>query len=273
GTGRGFFSSLFDVGALGFEHLAVGFVGAQRLLVGQQEVTGVTVLHGDDVTDVAQLLDTFEENDLHGFSPLLHEVGQQAQMTGALDRLTQFTLLLGGNGGDAAGNDLATFGHEALKQADVLIVDLGSVLAREGAALAATEKCTSHGSSLLAFAATAALAIVLAHLDRGTSFQFIDANGDEADDVLVDADLTLQLGGDAGGGFNVEHHKVSLAVALDLVGEVLETPGFGLGDLAPVGFNDLGGGGGQRINLRLAQILAGQEHVLIESHGSFLFIH
>ena len=58
-----------------------------------------------------------------------------------------------------------------------------------------------------------------------------------------------------------------LAVALDLVGEVLEAPGFGLGDLALSGFNDLGGGGGQRINLRLAKVLASQEHVLIESHG------
>ena len=33
---------------------------------------------------------------------------------------------------------------------------------------------------------------------------------------------------------------------------------------------DLGGGGGQRIDLRLAEVLASQEHVLILSHGSFL---
>jgi hypothetical protein len=77
----------FDAGAVGFEDLAVGFVGAQRLLVGQQEVTGVTVLDVHDVADGAQLLDAFEENDLHGSSPLLDEVGQQPHVAGALDGL------------------------------------------------------------------------------------------------------------------------------------------------------------------------------------------
>jgi hypothetical protein len=55
-----------------------------------------------------------------------------------------------------------------------------------------------------------------------------------ADDVFVDRGLALQLGDDAGGGIDVEQHEVRLAVALDLVGEVLEAPGFGLGDLALV---------------------------------------
>src|SRR3546814_7531862 len=55
-----------DLGAGRFEHLFVGGVRTQRLLVGQQVVTRVTVLHGDDVADGAQLLDPFEENDFHG---------------------------------------------------------------------------------------------------------------------------------------------------------------------------------------------------------------
>jgi hypothetical protein len=63
-----------------------------------------------------------------------------------------------------------------------------------------------------------------------------------------------------------------LTVALDLVGEILEAPGLGLDDLALVGFDDLGGGGGQRIDLRLAQILACQENVLVKRHGGFLYL-
>src|SRR5262245_33248663 len=75
---------------------------------------------------------------------LLHEVGQQAQVPSALDRLAELTLLLGGNRGDAAGDDLAAFGHEALEQAHVLVVDLRRVLARERAGLAAAEKGAGH---------------------------------------------------------------------------------------------------------------------------------
>src|ERR1041385_5639101 len=67
-------------------------------------------------------------------------------MTGALDRLGEFALLLGGNRGDAAGDDLAALGHEALQQTNVLIVDAGSVLRGEGAALAAAEEWAGHGS-------------------------------------------------------------------------------------------------------------------------------
>src|SRR5690606_18032408 len=78
---------------------------------------------------------------------LLNDVGQQAQVAGALDRLGQLALLLGRNRGDAAGDDLATLGHEALQQAHVLVVDLRSVLGRERAGLAAAEERTGHQSS------------------------------------------------------------------------------------------------------------------------------
>ena len=56
---------LFEAFAVGFEHLAVRIVGAQRLLLRQQEVARVAVLDGDDIADPAELLDTFEEDDLH----------------------------------------------------------------------------------------------------------------------------------------------------------------------------------------------------------------
>src|ERR1043166_2693600 len=65
-------------------------------------------------------------------------------MPGALDRLGELALLLRGNRGDPAGHDLAAFGHEALEQADVLVVDLRRILAGERAALAAAEKRTGH---------------------------------------------------------------------------------------------------------------------------------
>ncbi len=63
----------------------------------------------------------------------------------------------------------------------------------------------------------------------------------------------------AAGALDVEHHEVRLAVAVDLVGETLEAPGFGLGDLAAALLDDFGGIGGERVDLSLAQILARQE--------------
>ena len=59
-----------DAGLVGFENLAVGFVGAERLVARQQEVAGETVLHGNNVTDLAQLLDAFEQDNLHVFALL-----------------------------------------------------------------------------------------------------------------------------------------------------------------------------------------------------------
>src|SRR5690349_7617090 len=77
---------------------------------------------------------------------LLHDVRQQADLPAALDRLGELALLLGADGGDAAGNDLATLGDESLEQADVLIIDLGGVLPGERAGLAAAEKRAGHQS-------------------------------------------------------------------------------------------------------------------------------
>src|SRR6478609_9658825 len=77
----------------------------------------------------------------------LHDVGKQADVPGALDCARQLTLLLGGDCGDARRHDLAAFGNEALKEADVLVIDLRRVLAREGARLAATEESAGHYST------------------------------------------------------------------------------------------------------------------------------
>src|SRR5262245_4890706 len=55
------------------------------------------------------------------------QVGQQPQEAGALDRLGELTLLLGGDRRNAARHDLAALGNEALQQPDVLVVDIGRV--------------------------------------------------------------------------------------------------------------------------------------------------
>src|SRR6186997_193222 len=82
---------------------------------------------------------------------LANDVGQQAEETRALDGAGEFTLLLGGDGGDAARHDLAALGNVTHQQLGILVVDLRRIGTRERAGLAATEKrtaCTSfsHGS-------------------------------------------------------------------------------------------------------------------------------
>src|SRR3546814_10707196 len=74
----------------------------------------------------------------------LHDEGQEADVTRTLDRLRQLALLLAGNGRDARRNDFAALGDEALKQANVLVINAGRILAGEGAALAPTEKWACH---------------------------------------------------------------------------------------------------------------------------------
>src|SRR3954447_702002 len=73
-------------------------------------------------------------------------VGKQAEETRALDGAREFTLLLGGDGGDAARHDLAALGNVTHQELGILVVDLGRIRARERASLAAAEKRTACGS-------------------------------------------------------------------------------------------------------------------------------
>src|SRR5690606_37388970 len=75
---------------------------------------------------------------------------EQAEKARPLDRLGEFALLLAVNRCDAARDDLAALGHEALQQPDVLIVDGGRVGARERAGLAATEERTARTAATTA---------------------------------------------------------------------------------------------------------------------------
>src|SRR5580704_5172413 len=90
---------------------------------------------------------------------LLHDVGQQRHEAGALDGVGQNALLLVADRGDARRHDLAALGNEALQELDVLVVDLGRIIAGEGAGLLAAEEGTAR--AVLA-AATAAFAVAAA---------------------------------------------------------------------------------------------------------------
>src|SRR5471030_149367 len=77
---------------------------------------------------------------------LTDHVGKQTEKTRALDGAREFTLLLGGDGGDAARHDLAALGNVTHQQLGILVVDLRRIRTRERAGLAAAEKrtaCTS----------------------------------------------------------------------------------------------------------------------------------
>src|SRR3981081_2905581 len=79
---------------------------------------------------------------------LSDNVRQQTEETRALDGAREFTLLLGGDRGDAARHDLAALGHVTHQQLGILVVDLRRIRTRERAGLAAAEKrtaCTSFG--------------------------------------------------------------------------------------------------------------------------------
>src|SRR5882724_5718861 len=90
-----------------------------------------------------------ESRGLKGF--LANDVGQQTEETRALDGAREFTLLLGGDGGDAARHDLAALRDVTHQKLGILVVDLRRIRTRERAGLAATEKrtaCTSFGHDL-----------------------------------------------------------------------------------------------------------------------------
>src|SRR3546814_6926294 len=75
---------------------------------------------------------------------LLHDVGEQADVASALDRLRQLALLLGRHRGDPRRDDLAAPRQVTLKQADALVINDRCVLRAEGAGLAAAETGSCH---------------------------------------------------------------------------------------------------------------------------------
>ena len=97
----------------------------------------------------------------------------------------------------------------------------------------------------------------------------VDLEGEEADHILVDVRLALELGDRRGRRVDVEHHVVRLAVLRDSIGEGAQTPGLGLGDLPAIVGDDLGGVFRERIDLGLGEVLTREENMLVERHVSF----
>src|SRR5471030_1939635 len=96
---------------------------------------------------------------------LTDHVGKQTEETRALDGAREFTLLLGGDSGDAARHDLAALGDVTHQQLGILVIDLRRIRTRERAGLATAEKrtaCTSFGHG--SYSSTAA---VVASSSRG----------------------------------------------------------------------------------------------------------
>ena len=69
----------------------------------------------------------------------------------------------------------------------------------------------------------------------------VHPKGEEADDVLVDVGLALQLGNRRRRGIDVEGDVMRLAVLGDAISEAAQAPGLGLRDRSAVFGDDLGG--------------------------------
>src|SRR5205085_9377940 len=95
-------------------------------------------------------------------------------------------------------------------------------------------------ATVAAVATIAAVALLAAHHRRRTLFMVVDADGEEADDVLVDVGLALELGNRRGRGIDVEGDVMGLAVLGDAVSEAAQAPGFGLDHRPAVIGQDLG---------------------------------
>src|SRR6202012_4858923 len=116
----------------------------------------------------------------------------------------------------------------------------------------------------------AAIALVAAHHRRRAGLVRVDAHGHVADHVLVDRDLALHLDDGRGRRIDLHHHVMRLAVLRDAIGEAAQTPGLRLDDLAAIILDDLGRGLGERIDLRLGEILTREKHMLVQSHVAVL---
>src|SRR5690242_21776557 len=96
----------------------------------------------------------------------------------------------------------------------------------------------------------------------------VDPDGEEADHVLVDVRLALELGDRGRRSIEVESDVVRLAVLGDAVGEAAQAPSLGLHDLPAIVFDNLGGVFRERIDLGLGEVLAREENMLVEWHVS-----
>ncbi|VTZ49718.1 hypothetical protein MPC4_190031 [Methylocella tundrae] len=122
-------------------------------------------------------------------------------------------------------------------------------------------------SSVGPVAAIAAVVVIaLAHHRRLALFERFDADGQEADDVFVDAALALHLGDGGWRGVNVQKREMGLTILFDAIGEGLYAPVFDLLDLAAEAFDDRSELLGQGFHLLGGNILTSKINMLVESH-------
>src|SRR5215217_7961309 len=88
----------------------------------------------------------------------------------------------------------------------------------------------AEARTILAVAAWTTLAVLVAaaHHRRRALLVLVDLDGEEADHILVDVRLALELGNGRGRRVDVEHYVMRLAVLRDAVSEGAQTPGLGL---------------------------------------------
>ena len=94
----------------------------------------------------------------------------------------------------------------------------------------------------------------------------VDADGHEADDVLVEAHLALHLLDGRRRGVDVHQRVIGLAVLVDAIGQGLQTPVLDLRDLAAASFQNATQVFDQLIDLLVRDILTRKEDVLVKSH-------
>src|SRR5262249_1796535 len=135
--------------------------------------------------------------------------------------------------------------------------------AAKAAALPAAAKAAALPTPEAAIALAPLVAVALAHLHRRFHLVRLHAHGEEADDVAGKTHAALHLVDRRGRTIDIHQRIVGLAVLLDLEGNGLDAPVFGLADPAAALFDDLGVFLHQRFDLRLGDVLARQEDMLI----------
>src|SRR5690349_20731584 len=88
----------------------------------------------------------------------------------------------------------------------------------------------AEAGTLVAIRTTLTFFLAATH-HRGWAFlEFVNADGEEADHVLVDVRLALKLGDSCSRGIEVQSDIMRLAVLGDAIGEGAQAPGLGLYD-------------------------------------------
>src|SRR5690348_51836 len=130
----------------------------------------------------------------------------------------------------------------------------------------------------IAIEPTAALALTLfatrtrLHHRRRPFFERFDVYGQVTQHVLVDAHVALELVHRGRRRVEIEEDVMALAVLLDAVGEVAQTPVFAFGDLATMLGDEIGEGLGQGFDLGGRNILTRNKDVFVERHPSSLWL-